>query len=209
MSALDPAGPAAAEIAGLWWVMFWGATAILAGVTALALYAACRDPARRKQVSPRLLVIGGGLVFPIAVLAALLLYGIRAGHSLLPLPTDEDVWQVEVTGHRWWWDVVHPDVGEGPRRATNVLYVPVGRPVDVHLRAADVIHGFWVPRLGGKLDAIPGITNVIRLRADKPGIYRGQCAEFCGREHARMSLHVEALDEATLRERLGGLERVQ
>ena len=87
MSALDPAGPAAAAVADVWWAMLWGGVAILAGMTGLALYAACREPGKRVAVSSRVMLIGGGIAFPAVVLAALLLYGLRAGHALLPLPT--------------------------------------------------------------------------------------------------------------------------
>jgi cytochrome c oxidase subunit 2 len=96
---------------------------------------------------------------------------------------------IEVTGHQWWWEVRYPDTGITLR---NELHIPVGQPVDIHLTTADVIHAFWVPRLGGKLDAIPGRTNVLRLQADRPGSYRGQCAEFCGMNHAHMQFTVEA-----------------
>ncbi|MFN4087606.1 MAG: cytochrome c oxidase subunit II [Alphaproteobacteria bacterium] len=207
MSILDPAGPAAAAVAEVWWAMFWGSVLILTAVTALALYAACRHPDRRRAISPRLLVVGGGLVFPAVVLAALLGWGVRAGHSLLPLPTDEPVFRVEVTGHQFWWQVVYPDADGGPVQSVDLLLMPVDRPVDIHLRTADVIHSFWVPRLGGKIDAIPGITNVLRLRAWRPGVFRGQCAEFCGAEHARMALRAEALPDADLADRLAALPR--
>ncbi len=205
MSALDPAGPAALEIATLWWVMFWASAALVLLMTGLGLYAACRRPERRARVSSKLLIFGGGLALPSAAIVALLIYGIRAGHSLLAVPLDDAAYRVEVTAHQWWWEVAYPDGRGGRLYSANEVHVPAGRPVDVHLRSADVIHGFWVPRLGGKMDAIPGITNVIRLSAFEPGVYRGQCAEFCGAQHARMRLTFEAHAEEDLERRLAAL----
>jgi cytochrome c oxidase subunit II len=201
-STLDPAGPGAARIAETWWAMLIGATVILVAVTALALYATLRHPDRKAPVSPRTLLIGGGLVLPLAGTFALLVYGIRAGEALLPLPTEREVFRVEVRGHQWWWEVRYPDVDGEPVYGANELHIPAGRPVDVHVLSADVIHSFWVPRLGGKLDMIPGQRNVLRLEADRPGVYRGQCAEFCGAQHARMAFVAIAHPPEALEARL-------
>lgn len=184
--------------------MFWAGVLILLAVTALALYATFR-PEERTLGRPRLLLIGGGLIFPMTVLTALLFYGVRTGHALLPLPGRPDVFHVEVVAHQWWWEVIYPDVGGRPLYAANEIHIPAGRPVDVTVRSADVIHSFWAPRLGGKIDAIPGHSNRIRLQADLPGIYWGQCAEFCGAQHARMGLVIEAHEEPALQERLARL----
>lgn len=202
MSTLDPAGPGAELIARVWWVMAVASVVILAGVVALALLAVYRRPDRRPQASSRLYIIGGGLVFPAITLVLLLAYGIHSGHALLPLPSGRDVFRVEVRGHQWWWEVRYPDVEGETLHAANELHIPAGRPVDVHVSTEDVVHSFWIPRLGGKIDAIPGRTNVIRLEASGPGTFRGQCAEFCGAQHSRMALHVEAHDEADLAARL-------
>jgi cytochrome c oxidase subunit II len=202
LSTLDPQGPGAAPIATLWWIMFWSSLAILLFVTALWLYPLFRELERRPRISSRWFVFGGGVVFPLATVLALLGYGLTSGHSMLPLMTDERVFRVEVIGNRWWWEIRYPDVDGIVLYDANELHIPADRPVDVYLTGADVIHSFWVPRLAGKLDAIPGQINVIRIRADVPGLYRGHCAEFCGGQHARMGFHVEAHDERALRERL-------
>lgn len=202
LSALDVAGPAAAEIEGVWWVMFWASLAITGGMVMLGAYAGLRRTGAIGPRSGHLLILGGGALFPLAVIVALLAYGVRSGHALLPLPTEDDVFRVEVTAHQWWWEVRYPDVAGEALHDANEIHIPVGRPVDVHLTTADVIHSFWVPRLGGKLDAIPGQENVLRLRADAPGVYRGQCSEFCGAQHARMGFHVEAHEGAGLQQRL-------
>lgn len=205
MSTLQPAGPAAEQIAKVWWVMLGGGLVILAGVVALALHATFR-PSRAAPERLRLwFLVGGGLIFTPFVLLVLLFYGLRAGHALLPLSTDRDVFTVQVIGHQWWWEVRYPDGEGGTLYSANEIHVPVGRPVDIEVTGADVIHSFWIPRLGGKIDAMPGRSNLIRLEVRQPGIYRGQCAEFCGEQHAHMGLLLEAHEADRLEERLSVL----
>lgn len=207
LSALHPAGPAAAAIAEVWWWMFWASLILLAGVVALALHAVFRRPERSFAPPARALIIGGGLLLPLGSIAALLVYGVRSGDAMLPHDVGVEPFRVEVTARQWWWEVRYPDVDGAPLYDANEIMVPAGRPVDIVLQAEDVIHAFWVPRLGGKLDAIPGRSNVLRLEADAAGTYRGLCAEFCGAQHARMGFHLiakepEDLDPA-LRQRAG------
>jgi cytochrome c oxidase subunit 2 len=205
LSILDPAGPAGADIAHISRVMIVGFGIVWIGVLVLAAYALM---ARRRGEAPvRALVIGGGLVFPSVVVLALLVYGIQSGKRMLPTPAQEDVFRVEVTGHQWWWEVSHPEARE-PARLVNEMHIPAGVPVDVHLSSQDVIHSFWAPRLGGKMDAIPGRVNVIRLQADKPGVYYGVCAEFCGDLHAHMHLEIHAHPPEALQQRLAQAARV-
>lgn len=207
-SMLDPAGPSAATAAMLWWGMLALFSLVYIAVCGLWLYAMFRTPpasgeARDQRIHRRWL-IGGGLVLPVGSIALLLAFGIPAGHSMLPLPEDGDVLEIRVTAHQWRWAVHYPD---GNISLENELHIPTGRPVDVHLSSADVIHSFSVPRLGGKLDAIPGRTHVLRLLADAQGSYRGQCAEFCGTGHAHMHFTVIAHapeDFATWREESSG-----
>ena len=135
----------------------------------------------------RVWIISGGLVLPLVSITALLAVGIPIGHSMLPL--GEPALRVDITGHQWWWEVHYP---EADLALVDELHIPAGVPVDLHLTSADVIHAFWVPRLGGKLDLVPGHVNVLRLEADEPGEYRGVCAEFCGLNHSRMHITVIA-----------------
>lgn len=108
-------------------------------------------------------------------------------------PATKPALTLEVVGHQWWWEVNYLRGRKAPAFTTaNEIHVPVGQPVRIHLRSADVIHSFWVPRLAGKTDLIPGVTNVTWLQADKPGVYRGQCGEYCGVQHAHMALEVVA-----------------
>jgi cytochrome c oxidase subunit 2 len=98
-----------------------------------------------------------------------------------------------VIGHQWWWQIQYVGLGPSNRLETaNEIHIPVGQPVELTLESRDVIHSFWVPALHGKVDLIPGVENHLRLQADRPGTYEGQCAEFCGAEHARMRFLVVA-----------------
>ncbi|MBB3220835.1 cytochrome c oxidase subunit II [Pseudoduganella umbonata] len=125
-------------------------------------------------------------------LVMLLVADVWTGRMLARLPLNEAV-KIELTGHQFWWEVRYPDEGV---TTANELHVPVGRPVVVTLKSRDVIHTLWVPNLAGKRDMIPGRTATISLRADKPGVYRAQCAEFCGLQHALMALPVTAVAPA-------------
>lgn len=194
LSTLSPAGPNAQAAAWLWWGMFTWFTAVLVVVVVLWLYAVKRAPREASAVRSRKVqnrwIIWGGVVLPITTITVLLAFGLPAGHRSLPLgPDDDKALRIDVTAHQWWWEVNYPGSAINLK---NELHIPAGRPVDVHLTSADVIHSFWVPRLGGKLDVIPGRTNILRLQADQPGTYRGQCAEFCGRDHAHMGFTVTA-----------------
>ena len=202
LSTLAPAGPAAVAIADVWWWMFWGSLILLALVSALALHAMGRNSERSAPFGSRVLIFGGGIALPLAVITALLFHGVRSGGAMLPRDVGVEPFRVEVTARQWWWAVRYPDVDGAPLFDANEILVPVGRPIDFALESEDVIHAFWVPRLGGKLDAIPGRTNVLRLEADHAGVYRGMCAEFCGAQHARMGFHLIAMSEDDLEQAL-------
>ena len=191
-SALDPASATATELGVLWWVMSSVAGLVLLLVSMLWLYALFRSPRQYSQLEAariqRRLLIGGGLLLPTLSVSALLLYGVNAARGMLAL--EDAALRVSITGHQWWWEVRYLHSGVV---TANQLILPVGRPVDIEVTSADVIHAFWVPSLGGKLDMTPGRRGVVRLQADREDVFRGQCSEFCGTQHAHMSLHVEAL----------------
>lgn len=193
-SFLNPAGPSAQAVGRLWWGMFGFSALVLVFIVTLWLYAMWRKPkpladAEARRVSLRW-IIGGGLMFPVISLSVLLGFGIPMGYRMLPVPlAGQTPIRIQVTGHQWWWEIRYPDAGIVLK---NELHLPAGVPVDIHVTSADVIHSFWVPRLAGKLDMIPGRTNILRLQADAPGYFRGQCAEFCGTGHAGMVLAVQA-----------------
>lgn len=194
MSTLDTAGPAATSVAWLWWAMVVFATVVWLGVVLLWVKAIKRSPteaddAARQRVQNRW-VYGGGIALPLASITLLLAFGIPVGHSMLPLPAErDDALHIKVTGHQWWWEVEYLDAG---LVLENEVHIPTGTPVHLQLTSEDVIHSFWVPRLGGKVDMFPGRINTLRLEADEPGVYRGQCAEFCGIGHAHMQFIVRA-----------------
>jgi cytochrome c oxidase subunit 2 len=193
-SMLDPAGPSASAIATVWWWMLAVAAVVFVGVV-IAWFMSMRphaamDAATARRVERRFL-IGGGLLLPTVSVTALLVFGSPAGFHQLPLPGSQAApLRIEAIGHQWWWEIRYPN-GQSVR---NELRLPAGRPVDVHTKSGDVIHSFWVPALGGKLDAVPGRTLVVRLQGDRLGTYRGQCAEFCGVGHAHMTMSAVVME---------------
>jgi cytochrome c oxidase subunit 2 len=166
--------------------------------TLVALLRRHRDEPPHDTPSPRPLERGPQRAVVVAsvasvfVLFGLIVADVLTDRALSRMPVD-DALHIEVTGEQWWWKVDYPRDAQQPAFSTaNELHVPVGRPVIVSLKAGDVIHSFWVPNLHGKKDMLPGIDSTIEFRADKPGVYRGQCAEFCGAEHALMAMFVIA-----------------
>lgn len=193
-STIDAAGRSARIIETLWWVLLAGAALITALVAALLAWAFARQR-RDTAIDERRWLVWGGLAFPLTVLAALTVYGVAAGERLLAKPAPEVV-RVDAIGHRFWWEFVHYDPADRRIYTASELRIPAGVPVDVHITSVDVIHSFWAPRLAGKMDAIPGAENVLRIQADRPGVYAGRCAEFCGAGHARNSFSVRAMTRA-------------
>lgn len=190
---LSPDGAAARADAPLAWVLLAGGLAVTLFVLALGAYAVRRGP---RTLRRRHWLLGGGLVFPGAVLAALAVQNLRDVERL-HAPAPADAWVAGVQGRMWWWQVRVADP-EGGRDLVlaNELVLPVGRPVRVALESADAIHSLWVPALAGKVDLVPGRVRHLVLQADRTGQWRGPCAEFCGSGHAAMVLHVRALPPA-------------
>jgi cytochrome c oxidase subunit II len=194
-SALHPAGPGAASISQLWWLMFWTCTAVYIVVLA-ALWTGVRR-ARRSSAAPssergltRSVAAATGMT--VVLLFGLLFASVITGRAIASIGSAESL-VIEVTGNQWWWNVEYhnPDPSLGVTTA-NELHIPVGRQIRVQFKSNDVIHSFWVPNLHGKMDLIPGRQTVLWLQADKPGVYRGQCAEYCGLQHANMAFSVIA-----------------
>jgi cytochrome c oxidase subunit 2 len=189
---LDPAGPFAGPVTTVAWGLFAMGAIVLAVVLA-ATGAALFGPRRwRARLGGERLVWIGGFAFPVVVLTGLLIYGLTLTRHLTAPPAPGEV-RVRVTGEMWWWRVGYLDAsGQEAFQDANEIHIPAGRPVVLELEAADVIHSLWIPRLAGKLDMIPGRRNLLRLQADRPGVYAAQCAEFCGGPHALMGLVVIA-----------------
>jgi cytochrome c oxidase subunit 2 len=198
LSYLQTHGPAADPVTRLG----WGLGAISVGVTVVVALLLLRAILRPRHGDARGLVVrrsGAPLrwVYVGAGLSTLLLMG-SAVWTLTVLaavarPPREPVLTVRVTGHRWWWGVRYEGARPSDTFTTaNELHIPVGAPVRVLVESGDVIHSFWVPQLGGKLDAVPGLVNETWLQADQAGVYRGQCGEYCGAQHAHMAFDVVA-----------------
>jgi cytochrome c oxidase subunit 2 len=196
-SALDPAGIQAARIEGLWWLMFWVCTAVyvammIALVVAVVRSRRGRDTATDSRTLVRRVALAVGL--STAALVGLLFASVLTGRAMGSLSAAPVALTIEITGYQWWWKVEYKD--DDPSRSVttaNELHLPVGRPVSIRLRSGDVIHSLWMPTLHGKTDLIPGRDTWTFLQADRAGTYRGQCAEFCGLQHARMALTVVVL----------------
>jgi cytochrome c oxidase subunit 2 len=200
-SALDPKSRASSDIATLWWWMFVIACVVFAG--ALGLIGVAWVRRRRTGVPgaeeerPRLnlgLVIVFGIVIPVVVNVTLFVIAnfFVIKQTEAPAATSTAI-TVEVTGRQWFWDVRYP----GAHVVTaNEIHIPARTRVNLVAVTGDVIHSFWVPQLNRKIDMIPGRRNRILLEADEPGRYRGQCAEFCGLQHAHMAMYVVVQEPA-------------
>jgi cytochrome c oxidase subunit II len=201
--ALDAAGPQAAAIGQLWWLMLWLCVFVFVALMAALAWGLWRSrggtPAspvvephgRGERRASRAVV--AAVVLSTVLLTGLLVASVGADRALASLPL-QGALNIRVTAHQWWWEVTYDD--PRPDRiftTANELVIPVGRPVVVTLQADDVIHSFWIPNLHGKKDLIPGRVATIELRADRAGHYVGRCAEYCGLEHAFMAVDVTAL----------------
>jgi cytochrome c oxidase subunit 2 len=198
-----PAGPQAAALFDLWLLMLGACAVVFVAVMAalaLALWRAPRaalsappDVSSLSKAEPNISrPVAIGVAASLIALLALLIASVFTDRALATLPVADAV-HVELIAHQWWWEANYDDADPSKVFSTaNELHVPVGRPIVLTLKADDVIHSFWVPSLGGKKDLIPGRVSTLALRADKPGVYRGQCAEYCGYQHAKMALFVIA-----------------
>jgi cytochrome c oxidase subunit 2 len=185
-SALDPHSAHSQKVAEIWWVLFAGAVLIFVFVAALAVYALA--PKHRSWIASRSFIVAAGAIFPVVTLSALLLYTFIAARDITA-GADNAALKIEVVGEQWWWRVRYPD---DVFVTANEIHIPVGQTVEFLLTTADVIHSFWVPNLAGKLDMVPGRVNRLRVQADREGVFRGQCAEYCGGPHAKMAFYVVA-----------------
>jgi cytochrome c oxidase subunit 2 len=198
-SAQSPAGPQAKRIFSLWVFLLIVATVVFLAVVSTALFAV-RRASRRPEALPQNEVTQRSLTRAVVAAAAVtavvlfvfFIYSLTTGRALASLPAKSAL-TIEVTGWQWWWDVEYIDTVPSRRLTTaNEIHVPVGVPVQIIATSHDVIHSFWVPNLHGKKDLIPGHTTATWFQADTAGLYRGQCAEFCGHQHAKMALWVIA-----------------
>ncbi len=191
-SVLDPAGRDASTLLTLFLVMLVGLVVLWIAVNGMMLFFYKLSPRQYDETTARKLIIGGGIVFPTVVVAALLAWGL----SIMPdQRAPGDGLRISVTGEQWWWRVEYwPKGADTPIIAANEIRMPVGARTTFNLTSAYVIHSFWIPALGGKMDMFPGRETMISLEPTEAGVFRGQCAEFCGASHAQMAFEVVTLE---------------
>lgn len=196
-SALNPQGPSAAIIVDFFWAMMVVGGLIFLAVLAMLALGLLKG---RRQSEPkpltftqsRNLVFLSGVVIPMLILLVYVI-GSASVNRQISSGVPDDALTIEVVGHQWWWEINYLDEdGKPVARTANEIHIPVGKPVKLLLKSNDVIHSFWVPNLNGKTDMIPGKTNSSWMQADSPGVFRGQCSEFCGKQHAHMAFSVTA-----------------
>lgn len=195
-SVIHPASEQAQGIANLWWVMFWVAAIVFITVIIIMVIGFFRGKLRGEHqlsvAASRNLVITAGMAIPLFTILFLVGGSLTLGRSLSAEPP-ADALKVRITGWMWWWEIEYLDDNmEVIATTANELHIPTDQAVHLLLESGDVIHSFWVPQLNGKTDMIPGRTNVSWFTANETGTFRGQCAEFCGTQHALMSFLVIA-----------------
>jgi len=195
-SAFSGLGPVSSRITLLIWIMFTGAALITVFICALMAISIAGPAGWRQKLTTEKNIVWGGIVFPIVVLTALLIYGFLILNAGGTLAQAENPVRISVVGEQWWWRVIYRHDDGHTTESANELRIPTGRPIEIELSTADVIHSFWIPAYAGKIDMIPGRTNILHLVADKPGIVTGQCAEYCGGAHALMSFYTVAMAPA-------------
>jgi cytochrome c oxidase subunit 2 len=200
-SALEPAGAEAEAVARLFWVMVVAGGLIWCAVIGTLVYATRQRRRVYGEHAAGLLILWGGALFPALLLALLLGYALWLMPNVRPWIAQAEPagLRIEVEGEQFWWRVrYHPPNGP-PVDAANEIRLPVGERVEFALTSSDVIHSFWIPVLGGKMDMIPGRTNRLSLQAAKAGTYRGPCTEFCGTSHALMAFSVVVMEPDNFR----------
>lgn len=188
LATLGTASPTARETTDLFNFVFWFAVAVFVITEGILVYSVFRFRRKNANEIPTQvhgsnpLEIGWTLA-PAIIVIVLFIFTVRTMNSISNVPPGNLT--VKVTGHQWWWEFEYEELGI---ISANELHIPVGQTVNVKLTTADVIHSFWFPRLAGKTDLVPGRTNTMVLRAEQADKFYGQCAEFCGTNHANMRL---------------------
>jgi cytochrome c oxidase subunit 2 len=192
-SALAPAGYEAQRMANMFWIMAAGATAVWLGVMLLTVYCVRVRPELHTRRASMWIIVGGGAVVPTAVLTVLLIYGLWPLPALVA-PAPEGALRIAVSGEQWWWRVTYFPAGQEPVTLANEVRLPAGESVEFRLDSRDVIHSFWIPSIGGKMDMIPGRVTRLALTPFQTGSFRGACAEYCGTSHAFMTFPVVVME---------------
>ncbi len=196
VSVFDSGSPINREVSQLFWITMGFAALIFVVVFGALIYSIVKFRARGDEKgeppqfhgNDRLEILW--TLIPLGIVAVLFALTAKSLFAI-GTPPEEGI-EVQVTGYQFWWDFYYP---EYDIRTSNELIIPVGRAVKFEVTSKDVIHSFWAPNLGGKIDAIPGVTTHMWFEAEKPGVYYGQCAELCGASHANMRFRVIAVPE--------------
>jgi cytochrome c oxidase subunit II len=201
-SMLESAGPDAAGVVTLWWVLFGVATLVTVTVFGFLFVSCIRTRGSLRSGEPNVGLGGVLMIGGLATVVLLFALLVATYEQAQPFADEGNGGiTIEVCGKLWWWSVVYYDEqGERIFETANEIRIPAATPVQLRLVSDNVIHSFWVPKLGGKMDMIPGHTNHLWIEADEPGTFRGQCAEFCGVQHAKMAFFVVALPAEEFRE---------
>jgi cytochrome c oxidase subunit II len=209
-SALNPAGPGAQHIADLWIGILIVCIFVFVIIWIVLLSGVARTRHNVQQPPPPLLeteavdrkarkVVGFAVGATLITLFVILVSSIVTGKKVTEAFVSKNPVTIEVVGHQWWWEIHYPNLADASKTivTANEIHLPIGVPILLNTASRDVIHSFWAPNVHGKRDLIPGYTNSFWFQVDKAGIYRGQCAEFCGVQHAKMAFFIiaEPLDK--------------
>ncbi len=204
---LDPAGPQALHIEQTLFLIFWITSAVTVVVLTVLAFGVLRQHAKGEipphfEVAPQTerrtsWIVGGAIGVTVILLFVMMISSFVTSHRTAALANSPAL-KINVYGHEWWWEIEYPNEEQPYRiiRTANEIHVPAGAIIDIHGTSRDVIHSFWAPNIHGKKDLLPGYWNDLTLEVDKPGTWRGQCAEFCGLQHAHMAFHIVAQSRA-------------
>jgi cytochrome c oxidase subunit II len=201
-SILHPGGPQAANIEWLYWVIFWITFVVYVLVVLGFTRAGARTYTSAQEMLPIVKdeagdrraswAVGSAITITVLTLFVILVMSEITGKKVEG-ETSKNPVTIRVTGHQWWWEVIYPNPQADQTVTTaNEIHVPVGKPVVILTNSADVIHSFWAPSINGKRDLLPGYSSAFWIQIDQPGVYHGQCAEFCGLQHAHMGFSIVA-----------------
>jgi cytochrome c oxidase subunit 2 len=203
-TSLNPVGPGASHIEHTFTVIFWITAVVYCIVLLTLLISVYRkrhsldimpDPEQTSEASDRLAAraVAGAMIVTVALLFVMLISSFRTSRALGKMNNDQAL-TIEVYGHQWWWEVQYPNTDEPYKivETANEIHLPVGVPIRIHGTSRDVIHSFWAPNVQGKRDLMPGYDTDLMLQINQPGRWRGQCAEYCGEQHAHMSFYMIA-----------------
>lgn len=203
-TSLNPAGPAAAHIEHTFALIFWITASVYLLTLAVLVYSVWRrrhtigampQPQQTSETSDRFATraVAAAMALTVILLFVMMVSSFITSHHLGKM-NEQQALTIDVYGHQWWWEVQYPNEAEPYRMVTtaNEIHVPVGTPIRIHGTSRDVIHSFWAPNIQGKRDLLPGYNTDVLMQVDKPGRWRGQCAEYCGLQHAHMSFYIVA-----------------